>query len=99
VVAPRTVVGLQKPTHGYALISIGLVVVAVTAVLPVLGGGVLLDQSVFSFDIPVIGKIKSGSALPFDIGVTLIVVGLVVAVLDGLGADELASTPEVQRRP
>ena len=32
---------------------------------------------------------KAGTALLFDLGVTLIVLGLIVAVLDGLGADEL----------
>ena len=38
---------------------------------------------------PLLGKVKSGSALVFDAGVTAIVVGLFVAVFDGLDADEL----------
>lgn len=99
VVALRTVVGLQRPTHGVGLNAAGLVIVVLTALAPVLFGGVLLDQAVWSFEVPVIGKVKTGSALPFDIGVMLIVVGLVVAVLDGLGATELAETPGVKPRP
>ena len=39
--------------------------------------------------VAVLGKVKSGSALLFDVGVTLIVTGLVVAVIGGLGGDDL----------
>jgi len=37
-----------------------------------------------------LGKVKSGSALLFDLGVTAIVVGLVTALLEGFGAEQLA---------
>ena len=40
-----------------------------------------------------LGKIKTGSALPFDLGVAAIVVGTVIAALDGLGAAEFAADP------
>ena len=53
---------------------------------PLFGGQVLLDQVVWEATLPVLGKVKGGSALVFDLGVTLIVVGLVLAVLEGLGA-------------
>ncbi len=33
-----------------------------------------------------LGTVKSGTALPFDIAVTAIVVGLILALLDGLAA-------------
>ena len=36
-----------------------------------------------------IGTVKSGSALLFDLGVVAIVVGLVIALLDGLDAASL----------
>jgi len=90
VVALRTVVGLQRPTHANGLIAGGLVIVAIVAVAPLLLGDSLLDMKVVSQNVPLLGKVKSGSALPFDIGVTAIVIGLVVALLDGLGAPELA---------
>ena len=84
VVALRTVTGLQRPGHANALIASGLVIVAIVAIAPLLWGDSLLDQQVISRELPLFGKVKSGTALPFDIGVTAIVIGLVVALLDGL---------------
>ena len=55
-------------------------------IAPLLWGDPLLDQKVVTVDCRCFGKVKSGSALPFDIGVTAIVVGLVLALLDGLSA-------------
>ena len=93
VVTLRVLSGLQKPTFGVELIAGGTLVVAIVAAMPLLWGDTLLDQQVISFDVPVLGTIKSGSALPFDLGVTAIVVGLVVALLDGLSATTLAGPP------
>jgi hypothetical protein len=59
------------------------------AIAPLLWGEPLLDQVVVSWDIPVLGTVKTGSALLFDLGVVAIVVGLVVALLDGLDAESL----------
>lgn len=67
------------------LSAVGILIVVVTAALPLIWDDALLDQLVQSVEIPVLGKVKSGTALPFDIGVTLIVLGLVAALLDGLG--------------
>jgi multisubunit Na+/H+ antiporter MnhB subunit len=93
VVTLRTVAGLQRPTHATGLIAAGMLLVAAVAVAPLLWGDPLLDQKVVSLDVPLLGKIKSGSALPFDIGVTAIVVGLVIALLDGLSATALDAEP------
>lgn len=101
VVTLRTVAGLQQPTHATALIAGGTVVMGLVAVAPVLWGDAPLDQRVLSIDVPVLGTIKTGTALPFDIGVTAVVVGLVVAVLDGLSApalDDDAPFPPIDRR-
>lgn len=88
VVTLRTVAGLQKPTYGTALITGGTLLVVVVAALPLLWGDPMLDQKVVSFDVPLLGKVKTGSALPFDVGVTAIVVGLIIALLDGLSSSE-----------
>lgn len=90
VVTLRTVAGLQRPTHATGLLATGVAIVAAVAVAPLLWGDPLLDQAVISTEIPLLGKVKSGSALPFDIGVTAIVVGLVIALLDGLSATSLS---------
>lgn len=90
VVALRTVAGLQRPEHASGLIVVGITTMCAMAVLPITWGGTLLDQQIVSTTLPLLGKIKTGTALPFDIGVTAVVIGLIVALLDGLGAAELA---------
>jgi multicomponent Na+:H+ antiporter subunit A len=91
VVALRIVAGLQRPSNATRLIAGGSLIVTLTAVAPMAFGRPLLDQVVVKTSLPLLGTIKAGSALVFDAGVTLIVVGLVVAVLDGLGATELGA--------
>ena len=49
-------------------------------------GAPVLSSAVVQFDIPVLGHIKLVTALFFDLGVYLIVVGLVLDVLRSLGA-------------
>ncbi|MEL7209659.1 MAG: MnhB domain-containing protein [Actinomycetota bacterium] len=99
VIAMRTVTGLQTPTRAERLLSLGGLVVAVVAFAPLLFGEPLLDQVVIEGTVPVLGKVKTGSALVFDIGVVLIVVGLVSAVLEGLGGADLdqPTEPRVDR--
>jgi len=94
VVALRTVTGLPTPLDPNTLIAAGVAVICLTAVAPLLGGNELLDQQVISFNVPLLGKVKSGSALPFDIGVTAVVVGMIMALLDGLGAPRLAKASQ-----
>ena len=94
VVTLRTVVGLQRPAHGSGLIAAGIALVAAVATAPLLWGDSFLDQAVISSDLPLLGTVKSGSALVFDVGVVAIVVGLVVALLDGLSSGELDPKPE-----
>ena len=89
VVALRTIAGLQRPTDAFRLLIVGIVTVVAVAVAPMLWGDPLLDQAIVSRELPLLGKAKTGSALIFDVGVLAIVVGLVVAVLEGMGATEL----------
>jgi multicomponent Na+:H+ antiporter subunit A len=89
VVALRTVAGIGRPQDATRWFAIGTALVSVVALAPLLGGEPLFDQVIISETVPLLGKVKSGSALVFDAGVTAIVVGLFVAVFDGLDADEL----------
>lgn len=98
VVALRTVAGLQRPTHAVALLATGGIIAGAVALAPVVAGDLLLDQVVVETTLPLLGTIKSGSSLVFDAGVTLIVVGLVVAVLEGLGATGLAAPNREEHR-
>ena len=90
VVALRTIVGLERPQDATRWFAAGAVLIAGVALAPLLGGEPVLDQVVISRELPLLGKVKSGSAAVFDAGVTAVVVGLFIAVFDGLDADELA---------
>jgi multicomponent Na+:H+ antiporter subunit A len=90
VVALRAVAGFRRPARAVTMLATGGAVAGAVALAPVAAGGLLLDQVVVEVTLPLLGTIKSGTALLLDGGVTLIVVGLVIAVLEGLGAAELA---------
>lgn len=90
VIVLRTIADLRRPSNGTALLAVGGLVVAATAIAPMFWGDVLLDQVVISESVGPFGTLKSGSALIFDLGVVAIVVGLVVAALDGFVASRLS---------
>lgn len=71
------------------LLGVGIAVAALTAVAG-LAGGELLTSGSFQWTVPVLGKVKTTSALVFDVGVFLVVVGLVTAALMSLGPDTRA---------
>lgn len=89
VIALRTVAGLQKPVRPMVLLGAGAFIAGAVALGPVVAGELLLNQVIVERELPLLGKVKSGTAAVFDLGVTLIVVGLVFAVLDGLGATRM----------
>lgn len=89
VVALRAVAGIERRIGPTPLMSAGVVIAVAVSVAPMFAGEVLLDQVVVEREIGPLGKVKSGTALIFDLGVTLVVVGLVMAVVDGLGARRL----------
>ncbi|MEM9200566.1 MAG: MnhB domain-containing protein [Actinomycetota bacterium] len=90
VVALRTVVALPRPQDAMPWFAVGSLLVCGVALVPLFGGEPVLDMVVVERDVPLLGTVKSGSAAIFDLGVTIIVVGLFVALFDGLDADDLA---------
>ena len=65
----------------------GLVLAALTGVAAWLLGGQFLESGYVELDLPLLGIAKVTSALFFDTGVYLVVVGLVLGVLRTLGAE------------
>jgi multicomponent Na+:H+ antiporter subunit A len=65
----------------------GLLLAGLTGVAGWLPGGQFLESGKLELDVPVLGLVKATSALPFDTGVFLVVVGLVLLVLRTLGAE------------
>ena len=64
----------------------GLLLAAGTGAAAWLFGADFLESGKVELDLPVLGVVKATSALPFDTGVFLVVVGLVLVVLRTLGA-------------
>ena len=65
----------------------GLVLASVTGIGGWVAGGQFLESGYVELDLPLLGVAKLTSALPFDAGVYLVVVGLVLGVLRTLGAE------------
>jgi multicomponent Na+:H+ antiporter subunit A len=82
----RYELGETLPLDAGKILGVGLGLSAGTAVTSMLLGAPVLSSAVFAFDVPVLGSVKLVTALFFDLGVYLIVVGLVLDVLRSLGA-------------
>lgn len=71
----------------WAFLGAGLLIASGTAIAGIVAGGQLLESSIWEVELAVLGKVKATSALPFDIGVYLVVLGLMLMALDALGED------------
>ncbi|MDN4610288.1 Na+/H+ antiporter subunit A [Arthrobacter burdickii] len=76
-----------SPVSAGALLGIGLAIVSLTAAAPLLIGGEVLESYILEFWLPVFGDVKFVTSTIFDIGVYIIVVGLVLDVLRSLGSE------------
>jgi multicomponent Na+:H+ antiporter subunit A len=85
----------RLPSH--MILGIGLGVSAGTAFVPMLLGGAVLEHGEYEADLPIFGDVKFVSALPFDIGVYLVVVGLVLMAFAAFGED--LEPPPADDRP
>ncbi len=74
-----------SPLRPWTILGLGLIVASVTAMLPVLFGYPVLEGAYRSIELPVFGTVALASALVFDIGVYLVVIGLVLMVLEAFG--------------
>jgi multicomponent Na+:H+ antiporter subunit A len=69
------------------LLGVGLALAALTGVGPLFLGGDVFQSAIIAFDLPIFGHVKFVTSTLFDIGVYLVVVGLVVDVLRSLGSE------------
>ena len=82
----RYELGEAVPIDAGKILGLGLALSAGTALVSLFFGAPALSSAVFEFTLPLIGHVKLVTALFFDLGVYLIVVGLVLDVLRSLGA-------------
>jgi multisubunit Na+/H+ antiporter MnhB subunit len=71
----------------WTVLGTGLLLAAATAAFPLLRGGDLLDVASGSPTLPLIGTMNLSSALLFDIGVYLTVLGMVLMAFEAFGED------------
>ena len=78
------------------LLGLGLFLSAGVGLLALLAGGEVLQSWIIDIHLPVIGDLHLVTSLFFDLGVYLVVVGLVLDILRSLGAeiDRRAETGE-----
>lgn len=81
----RYELGETLPLDSGKILGVGLSLVGGTALGSLLLGAPVLSSAVLSFSLPVVGDVKMVTALFFDIGVYLVVVGMVLDVLRSLG--------------
>ncbi len=77
----------------WSVLGAGIMLAAVTATVPLLGGGAVLDVGYATFDLPVIGEVSISSALAFDTGVYLAVVGMVLMMFESFGEPDPVEVP------
>ncbi|MFJ7289786.1 Na+/H+ antiporter subunit A [Curtobacterium sp. NPDC098951] len=79
--------GAAAPVRAGRLLGLGVATAAITALVPMFFGKEALYSEFFEATVPVLGHVEFVTATFFDIGVYLVVVGLVLDVLRSLGAE------------
>ena len=75
------------PVHPGLLLGSGLFLSAGVGLVALLSGGSMLQSVIIELTVPVLGSVKLVTSLFFDIGVFLVVIGLVLDILRSLGAE------------
>jgi multicomponent Na+:H+ antiporter subunit A len=74
------------PVDAGALMGTGLLIAAGSGLVPLAFGGAVLQSAVVDLHLPVLGDIHLVTSLFFDVGVYVLVVGLVLDLLRSLGS-------------
>jgi len=83
----RWELGAAAPTDAGRLLGTGLILAVGTAVVPLFFNAAPLTSTFWEWEIPGIGHMEFVTSTIFDVGVYLVVIGLVLDVLRSLGAE------------
>jgi multicomponent Na+:H+ antiporter subunit A len=83
----RYELGAAAPLDAGKLLGAGLLLAAGTAAAPLFFGAHALTSTWFEATVPVLGRLEFTTSTVFDIGVYLVVIGMVLDVLRSLGAE------------
>ncbi len=76
------------PARPEAILASGLFLSLLTGLTGWVWGEAFLESALLEIELPILGSLKATSALPFDIGVFAVVVGLTAALVLSLGPED-----------
>ncbi|HEY8543691.1 MAG TPA: hydrogen gas-evolving membrane-bound hydrogenase subunit E [Acidimicrobiales bacterium] len=77
----------------WTVLGTGLLLSSSTVAAPLLFGGAVLESAVASLDLPLVGEVDVNSALAFDVGVYLVVIGMVLMAFEAFGEEPKEVAP------
>jgi multisubunit Na+/H+ antiporter MnhB subunit len=77
----------------WTILGTGLLVSFLTASAPLFFGDAILTTTLFIREVPILGTVKTTSALLFDLGVYFLVVGLVLMIFEAFGDEPASHSP------
>lgn len=83
----------------WTILGSGLLLAAITATVPLLFGEPILENGYWELTLPLLGDMSLSSALFFDTGVYLVVVGLVFMVFEAFGGETTRSPDPTEGTP
>ena len=103
----RYELGEAIPVDPGKILALGIVLAVGMAVVSLVFSGIPLESAYFETTVPVLGPLSFGTSTIFDIGVYLVVVGLVLDILRSLGSEvdrqqeagETEPSPQSEARP
>jgi multicomponent Na+:H+ antiporter subunit A len=98
VAGGRYELGAAAPTDAGRLLGYGMAIAVACAIIPLLFGVSPLTRAIFEAELPVVGHVEFVTSTLFDIGVYLVVIGLVLDVLRSLGAEVDRQAQQQSRR-
>ena len=87
VAGGRYELGAAAPTDAGRLLGAGMLLAVGCAIVPLFFGQAPLTSTFWEADLPIIGHVEFVTSTIFDVGVYLVVIGLVLDVLRSLGAE------------
>ena len=94
----RYELGAASPADAGRLLGAGMAIAVACAIVPVFFGLAPLTSTFFEAELPVLGHIEFVTSAIFDVGVYLVVIGLVLDVLRSLGAEVDRQAQELRDR-
>jgi multicomponent Na+:H+ antiporter subunit A len=83
----RHELNVAAPVDAGLILGAGLFVAVGTGVTAMILGGEVLQSALLDFHVPVLGDVHLVTSMIFDVGVYLIVIGLVLDILRSLGSE------------